>query len=364
MTTKSVAPFALRALGPRQKRRRLVEPEAPPPATQGASSAAHAHTPFLDDSRDLATPQEEQDAARMEKVEQIILESLDPTARRRSSGSQQPPKKVYVAPQPSEEERRRRPTSLRVKLLPQFFCIEGLGYALPYSATNQKFVQMLEQARMPWDHLRSVPELRRMCEGKYHEGSLAVDVADKRSPAATEAAQAAAKERRCVLRMDDDSFLQDLHEFTDAKPFATDFKLRLEALLLSRIAPAPCLISSPLVARIYNVLQYNRLKFNSPGLRVLASDPMPPLPLKRPRYGPATCGTWVHSQNSAAAAGGAQAAGGAGADGGKAGKRQRKLTPAAAENLRAKQGGGGKGGKGAAAAAAAGGRRRRRRRRR
>ena len=74
------------------------------------------------------------------------------------------------------KDERPRPIAFRVQLLPHFFTIEGLSLALPYSADNQRFLQLLEQGRLPWDQLRAIPELHQMCEGKYVDGALAIEV--------------------------------------------------------------------------------------------------------------------------------------------------------------------------------------------
>ena len=79
------------------------------------------------------------------------------------------------------------------------------------------------------------------------------------------------------------------------------------------------------------MLQYNRLKFNSKKLRAVPPD-FEPLPLKRPRFAPATYGSWVRSQHGPTPGH---------ADGlvpERPGKRVRKPTAAALENLQGRRG--------------------------
>ena len=73
-----------------------------------------------------------------------------------------------------------RPIAFRMQLQPGYFTIDGLSLALPYSADNQRFLQMIEQGRLPWDHLRALPGLIEMCEGKYVQGGLTIEVEDRR----------------------------------------------------------------------------------------------------------------------------------------------------------------------------------------
>ena len=54
--------------------------------------------------------------------------------------------------------------------------------ALPYSEENQRLLRTLEQGRIPWDVLRRHPDLQAAAEGKYHDGSLVVEVTDLRAP--------------------------------------------------------------------------------------------------------------------------------------------------------------------------------------
>ncbi|KOO30310.1 hypothetical protein Ctob_008783 [Chrysochromulina tobinii] len=78
--------------------------------------------------------------------------------------------------------RQERTAAFRVVLLRDYFVIEGLGLALPYSADNQRFLQRLEAGRLPWDQLRAIPELSKQCEGHYVNGALRVVVEDRRMP--------------------------------------------------------------------------------------------------------------------------------------------------------------------------------------
>ena len=99
-----------------------------------------------------------------------------------------------------------RPIAFRLQMLPNFFCIDGLSLALPYSADNQRFLQMLEQGRLPWDHLRNFSGLSEMCAGKYVNGSLTIEIEDRRVP--THCYDSGI--RHVVLLADDDALLQDM----------------------------------------------------------------------------------------------------------------------------------------------------------
>ena len=65
---------------------------------------------------------------------------------------------------------------------------------------------MLEQGRLPWDHLRALPGLKEMCDGKYVNGGLTIEVEDRRvqehcfDPGV----------RHVTVHMDNDALLQDL----------------------------------------------------------------------------------------------------------------------------------------------------------
>lgn len=121
-----------------------------------------------------------------------------------------------------------------MRLLPDYFTIGGLEYALPYSRDNQQFLELIEQGRIPWEQLRELEGLHAMCEGRYGEGAITVEVEDRRAPREASALDGARVAhggvRQLTLRADDDSLLQ-------ANPHLP---------ILPRPPPFPPLPSSPL----------------------------------------------------------------------------------------------------------------------
>lgn len=65
---------------------------------------------------------------------------------------------------------------LRLRLLPTHVVIEEADLALPYSAETQRFLQQIEAGRLPWDYLRSLPDLWEHAETCFTEGCLDVEV--------------------------------------------------------------------------------------------------------------------------------------------------------------------------------------------
>ena len=162
--------------------------------------------------------------------------------------------------------RQERTAAFRVVLLRDYFVIEGLGLALPYSADNQRFLQRLEAGRLPWDQLRAIPELSKQCEGHYVNGALRVVVEDRRMPEHGAEVRFGAHERTLCAAMDDEAFLMDLKDMEmdallEGRDCSREFKLQLEALLLGVLSPAPCLHPSLAVGHVCNKLQYDRLIF-------------------------------------------------------------------------------------------------------
>ena len=146
---------------------------------------------------------------------------------------------------------------------------------------NQRFLQMIEQGRLPWDHLRALPGLRELCNDKFHSGGLTIEVEDRRV-----AEHCYDSGMRLVQTLpDDDAMLQDLQEaylnnmMSGETEWSDEFKVRLESLLVAHISSAPCLHPSLAVGRLCNMLQFNRLKLNARRLRSLAAE-FTPLPLK------------------------------------------------------------------------------------
>ena len=236
-----------------------------------------------------------------EKVDKVVLEIeehlLKLYRQERSPVVRNPPKAQAQQGQPPPPP----PTAFRLQMLRDYFCIDGLSMALPYSADNQRFLQLLEQGRMPRDQLRAFPELLGLCEGKYVNGTLRVEVEDRRLPEHQVESAVGSGVRALTIHMVDDALLQDLseaevaHMLESGVAWSREFKLRLESLLLGALSPSPCLHPSLAVGRVCNMLQYNKLKLNARKLRTLPAHHVP-LPLKRPRFGAASYGTWVQSQ--------------------------------------------------------------------
>jgi len=196
--------------------------------------------------------------------------------------------------------RQERTAAFRVVLLRDYFVIEGLGLALPYSADNQRFLQRLEAGRLPWDQLRAIPELSKQCEGHYVNGALRVVVEDRRMPEHGAEVRFGAHERTLCAAMDDEAFLMDLKDMEmdallEGRDCSRAFKLQLEALLLGVLSPAPCLHPSLAVGLVCNKLQYDRLKLSHASLRSLSAEYVP-LPVQKARFGPASYGLWTGSQ--------------------------------------------------------------------
>ena len=198
------------------------------------------------------------------------------------------------------QERAANAPAFRVVLLRDYFVIEGLGLALPYSADNQRFLQRLEAGRLPWDQLRAIPELSKQCEGHYVNGALRVVVEDRRMPEHGAEVRFGAHERTLSVAMDDEAFLMDLKDMEmdallEGRDCSREFKLQLEALLLGVLSPAPCLHPSLAVGLVCNKLQYDRLKLSHASLRSLSAEYVP-LPVQKARFGPASYGLWTGSQ--------------------------------------------------------------------
>lgn len=293
----SLPPFAIRPKKKGARQRRLLQ-AAP------ASSAHSAPKNITFDPEDAKEDQRDEKA--IEKIEDHLLkmfrqESKMPVAQLATDGAAQQQQQQHAQgqqPQPSAQ----KPVAFRLELLPQYFRIEGLSLALPYSVDNQRFLQMLEQGRLPWEHLRSLPGLREMCADKYQNGGLTFEVQDRRVPEHCYDSGL----RHVHVAQDDDVMLQDLQQACmvnmmsddpNVMPWTDEFKIFLEALLVSHISPAPCLHPSLAVGRLCNMLQFNRLKLNSRRLRTVSVD-LIPLPLKRSRFAPATYGSWVRSQHA------------------------------------------------------------------
>ena len=339
MSKMAIKSFTLVKPG-RRRQRRLDRPSAnslppKPPATDPAAASAAAAAALAEYAKDDPAKEEMRDEKAIEKIEDHLLKMFRQEA------------KMPVA-QLVTDSKTPRPIAFKIEMLPEYFRIDGLSLALPYSADNQRFLQMLETNRLPWDHLRAVPGLKEMCEGKYANGGLTVEVEDKRVGEHCYDTGV----RHVQVQMDDDALLQDLQaaymdsvneslmsDDPNAQPWSADFKLKLESLILSHISPAPCLYPSLAVGRLCNMLQFNRLKLNNRRLRTLTMD-FVPLPLKRPRFAPATYGSWVRSSHGQPGQPGGpfhpSSADGSNAGGPTSGKRVRKPTAAALENMQGK----------------------------
>lgn len=175
--------------------------------------------------------------------------------------------------------------ALQLKLLSTHMALDNL--ALPYSEENQRLLRTLEQGRIPWDVLRRHPDLQAAAEGKYHDGSLVVEVTDLRAP---EHEVLGLERRTLTLSATDDDLLQDLAELElnavlnrgDAA-WSPAFKQRLENVLITATAAPLCLHATVAVGRLSNAMQYNRLKYNGAALRS-AYVPFSPVPVKAERY--------------------------------------------------------------------------------
>ena len=179
-------------------------------------AAPTAPAPRSEPQRVLFEPEDAKEDVRdekaIEKIEEHLLkmwrqESKMPVAQLQSAEpAPAPAQPGQQSGQQAQQAQQPRPIAFKIQLLPDYFCIDGLSLALPYSSDNQRFLQMIEQGRMPWDHLRSLPGLNDMCAGKYVNGGLTLEVEDKR--VADHCFDAGL--RHVQVLMDDDALLQDL----------------------------------------------------------------------------------------------------------------------------------------------------------
>jgi len=197
--------------------------------------------------------------------------------------------------------------AFKLLLFRDYFMIDGLDFVLPYSTDNQRFLQMIEAGRLPWDQLRGIPEVYKRCEGHYINGALRVIVEDRRLPEHCAELGVGAHERTLSVSMDDDALLMDLKDMEmdallEGGDWNREFRLRLEALLLGAISPPPCLHPSLAVGRVCNMLQYDRLKLSHRTMRNLPAD-FVVLPVRKARFGAAAYGSWLalHHHHAAAA---------------------------------------------------------------
>ena len=202
--------FPLTKLGKRTSHRRLGPPPERPPSDPAAASFSGGEDPFLAEE----TKEEAKERVQIEKIQDHLLNKMFRSER------------VSVAAAPTDAAAA-PPTAFRIKLLLQHFTIEGTGLALPYSTQNQRFLQLLESGRLPWDQLRAIPELAAKCEGKYKGGALGVEIEDKRVAEHLHDSGL----RHAVVQMDDDALLQDLQE--------ADFNQSMQARARPPFAPAP-----------------------------------------------------------------------------------------------------------------------------
>ena len=181
-----------------------------------------------------------------------------------------------------------RPPTFVIELHRDHFVVDEL--AMPYSAANQRFLRAIEEGRLPWDQLRAMPALLRKAEHQYVDGTLMVEVVDRRL---AEGAALRCERQRVLVYTDNDCVLQDLAEMharrrpprppppRPARPpppapppdacrflppqvagllhgndgWSRNFWLRLEETLHMALAPPLCLHPSHTVARISNALQ-------------------------------------------------------------------------------------------------------------
>ena len=214
-----VTPFSIRK---RSARRRPL----PPPAAPIARAPAPLEKPSweqeaADEERALL---EDKDGKVIEKIEDHLLKIC-----RQSQLPVIPDPAADVAAA-AKAGRASPPVAFRLQLLPHMFCVEGLSLALPYSQDNLRFLQLIEQGRLPWDQLRAIEELRAQCEGKYVNGALYVEIDDRRQP--NHGIAEHDRVRTITLHMDDDALLQDLAE----AELAVVMNVRARALASRRAA--------------------------------------------------------------------------------------------------------------------------------
>ena len=258
-----------------RKRRRINPPAKPtvpaaaPPAAAAASAASTSSANgYAAEQQSEAEQREMQTVKRIEEhLTRIYRQDREQSSRTTASrnGQKQP--------------------ALQLKLLSTHMMLDNL--ALPYSEENQRLLRTLEQGRIPWDVLRRHPDLQAATEGKYHDGSLVVEVTDLRAP---EHEVLGLERRTLTLNATDDDLLQDLAELElnavlnrgDAA-WSPAFKQRLEHVLIAATAAPLCLHATVAVGRLSNAMQYNRLKYNGAALRS-AYVPFSPVPVKAERY--------------------------------------------------------------------------------
>ncbi|EOD21356.1 hypothetical protein EMIHUDRAFT_241329 [Emiliania huxleyi CCMP1516] len=224
-----------------QRQRDAVRPRQPSIAT---ANGALSHS-WEDDE----TPDREEAAARamLQRLEARLRESSSSTSKLASPSNGGGTNGRLAAAAP------RRGECLRLTLLPTHLLIEDVDLALPYSAETNRFLRCVEAGRLPLLQLRSNPALWALCEKRFIEGCLPVEVSDRRSPEA----EAEAAARRA----------------TGGGESGTTLACLTEAALLLATAPPPCLraaeagpaAAAPLgvIGRLANALQFDRLKLHA-----------------------------------------------------------------------------------------------------
>ena len=109
--------------------------------------------------------------------------------------------------EPTSRTASARPPTFVIELHRDHFVVDEL--AMPYSAANQRFLRAIEEGRLPWDQLRAMPALLRKAEHQYVDGTLMVEVVDRRL---AEGAALRCERQRVLVYTDNDCVLQDLAE--------------------------------------------------------------------------------------------------------------------------------------------------------